>query len=108
MLKAEAECLRSAWVIALRDVAKELGFVPSMGGEGTSGNAVVRILGPVAWSRHKYERCADDSKDRAVRGVGYLEGLRDAALRAARELEDREADRLLTDVPSTVQRMVYG
>ena len=105
ILKDEAYRLRAAWTRALRDVAKQLGYKPNHHGE--SDHPVVRILGALAWGRFEYEPGSCDSKDRAVRGLGYLEGVRDAALRAARELGDREADRLLCEVPGLVRRDVY-
>ena len=103
--KAEAEWLRSEWVRALQDVAKQLGYTPNRNGE--SSHPVVRILGALAWGRHPKEGGPDETKDDVLVGLGYLQGVRDAALRAARELGDKEADRFLCNVPRRVQERAY-
>ncbi len=105
LTKAEAYTLRAAWVGELKHVAFELGYVSNMLGE--CDHPIVKMLGSVAWGRHPFEGGPDETKDDMVAGVGYLEGIRDACLRAARVLGDKKADKLLCEVPRLVQRRAY-
>lgn len=105
ILRREAESLRAAWLGELQAVAAELGYVPNMVGD--CDHPIVQILGGTAWGRHPEEGGPDETKDNVLIGLGYLKGIRDAAMRAARVLKDQKADKLLVAVPGKVRRRVY-
>ncbi len=105
VLKAQAEAERAAWAGALQDAAKQLGYVASSGfGTGPKQPKAVQVLGSIAWGRYEGEPGAVDSKDRAVEAVGYLRGVWDTAMRAARAYGDGAADEILRKVPAVARR----
>ena len=74
MTKAEALVQRRRWERALAEIAREVG----------KDAPLYKAMGPLAWGRHEYEsKASGDTVDHVMRGVGYLEGTRDALLRAA-------------------------
>ncbi len=105
MLRREAETLRSLWLQELRAVAEKLGYDPA--NPAGDNHPVLQILGGTAWGRHPEEGGPDETKDNVLLGLGYLKGIRDAAMRAARVLGETKADKLLCAVPGKVQRRAY-
>jgi len=67
---------REAWAYALYDAAKAIG----------KGNPLYEILGSVAWGRYDGEPAMNEVKENIVFGLGFLEGVRYAALNAGRAL----------------------
>lgn len=106
MLRREAEEERAAWLRVLRGVCEKLD--PRPGRLSESDHPVVKILGSIAWGRFEKEGGPDETKDNVVEGLGYLQGVRTTAMRAARVLRDEKADKLLRDVPHKVRLIMSG
>mgnify|MGYP001586936065 CR=1 FL=1 len=87
MLKERAFRERNEWRQALEQIAKEVG----------NDHALYKILGSVAWGRFDGEPTATDSKDNAVFGLGFLQGVRYVALEAAR-LYNLKGERSLANI----------
>ena len=87
VLKERAFRERNQWRLALERIAQEVGKEAPL----------YRILGSVAWGRFEGEPTATDSKDNAVFGLGFLRGVRHAALEAAR-LYNLKGERSLANI----------
>lgn len=97
MTKEEAIAARSAWARAIEEVAREVG----------KESPVYRALGSAAWGRYEHEPQRNDSKDGALLGLGYLEGLRYGVMLAARA-NNWEGERALANVPTRVRAILGG
>lgn len=65
---------RRKWARALEQIALMFG----------KNAPIYEILGTVAWGRYEGEPNTTDTKDNALLGLGFLQGVRYAALNAAR------------------------
>jgi hypothetical protein len=74
--RADWETKRYAWRWAIAQAAEAIG----------KGKPLYNILGSAAWGRFDGEASPGEVKDNVVFGVGFLEGVRYAALHAGREL----------------------
>ena len=73
---------RQAWAWALCDVAKAIKKDSPL----QEKDPLYEILGSVAWGRYDGEPALGEVKENIVFGLGFLEGVRYAALNAGRAL----------------------
>ena len=85
MTKAEAQARRTRWERALQEIAQEVG----------ANSVVYKTLGSVAWGRYEGEgRAHGDDKENVMFGLGFLQGVRYAAMNAAAAQNLRGEDAL--------------
>lgn len=77
---------RSAWQNALMEIARGL----------SQQSTLLNMLGSVAWGRYDGEPQPSELKDNVIFGVGFLQGVRYASMRAGRELNLQGARELET------------
>ena len=77
MLRADADNARRKWAYALSSIAREQG----------KDSALYKMLGSVAWGRYDHESSPNESKDNILLGLGFLEGVRYAAMRAGEQFD---------------------
>lgn len=82
--KEEYTRRRAAWAYALHSAAEDIG----------QDSPLYEILGSVAWGRYDGEPAVSEVKENSVFGLGFLEGVRYAALNAGRALNLKGTDHL--------------
>lgn len=82
MAKADSTQMRRDWQQAMQAIARELETKYS------KETPLYKLMGGLAWGRYDYEpRTYGDNADHINRGVGYLMGVRDAALHVGRAMQ---------------------
>ena len=77
MLRDDALKARQKWSYALANIAREQG----------KDSAMYKMLGSVAWGRYDHEPSPSETKDNILLGLGFLEGVRYAAMRASEQFD---------------------